>query len=187
MDSDMLNLEFPDLDASAPTQAGGDRPIKKYANKTFCWKKMFPDATETWAEVSKNAEDERVKQCDEEFSKHDKEYRQLKKEWDAAHPKEKAQVEESLGNIKTKKGGNYGKRSKKRARAADEDEDETGIEPRLREYVRGQVYAAYAEDKNAYLKRKKLYRTVLEALDSKTVPVDVPEVDADVTQPLADE
>ena len=39
MDSDMLNLEFPDLDASAPTQAGGDRPIKKYANKTFCWKK----------------------------------------------------------------------------------------------------------------------------------------------------
>ena len=51
-----------DATAAAPNATTTDvKPAKKYANKTVCWKKMFPDATETWAEVCNNKDDERVK------------------------------------------------------------------------------------------------------------------------------
>lgn len=165
-------LTFPE-DAGKPAEAAqvDVKPVKKYANKTVCWKKMFPDATETWAEVFNNKEDERVKKCEEEFSLLDKEYRLLKKAWDEAHPAEKAAVDAANANVKTKKDGNYGKKSKKRARKVEEDEDDSGLSIDLREYIRTTVYKLFQNDKKAYVERKQVYRELLSALDSGEVPV----------------
>lgn len=169
-----------DATAAAPNATTTDvKPAKKYANKTVCWKKMFPDATETWAEVCNNKDDERVKKCEEEYSIHDKGYRLLKKAWDEAHPEEKAAVDAANANVKTKKGGNYGKKSKKRARKIEEDEDDSGLAIDLREYIRTTVYKLFQSDKKAYVERKQVYREILSALETGEIPVTEAKDDVD--------
>ena len=170
MDLESVALTDFNVDAPVdqPASAVEAKPIKTYANKTFCWKKLYPEATETWAEVCNNKDDERVKKCEEAFSQSDKVYRQLKKAWDEAHPSEKTDA--ANASTKAKKGGGAGKKSKKRARKVDDDEDDTGLAMDLSEYIRATVYKLFQSDKKAYVERKQIYRELITVLESGEVP-----------------